>query len=327
MVERVAVTGAAGFLGAHIVAGLVERGVGVVSLVREPAQLGARAQEATAQTTTLEHAIRDPTIVAGCDAIVHAAAVRHRYGVDASEYRRSNVDLVESIMRAAAGRVGRFVLVSSVGVYGYPANLPITETYAYAPVTEYASTKVEAERLARRVARELGLPLVIARPTIIYGSGDRNGMLDKLVRMLRSGTYRIVGNGDNVLHHTHVDDVVRGVLLTTFHPAAVDEDFILAGPETTTLGRLSEQVATGLGKHLPRIHVPLAIARGVATIVDRAASSGLAFRRQEPPINHEKLDVMTRSVAFDPSKATRMLGYKPTVGYEEGLRRTLPATP
>jgi nucleoside-diphosphate-sugar epimerase len=148
-------------------------------------------------------------------------------------------------------------------------------------------------------------------------------MLDKMARMIAAHRYLLVGPGDNVLHHTYVDDIVQGVLLAASSPAAIGEDFILAGPETTTLRQLSELVARVLGVRLPRVHVPLAFARSVATLVDVAAYRGLAFAEKEPPINHEKLDVMTVPIAFDASKAQRVLGYAPRVGYEEGVRRTL----
>ena len=317
MVERVAITGAAGFLGAHLVDGFERRKVDVLPLVRT---LDGRSTRWT-RASTLEAALGNPTALDGCDVLVHAAAVRHRHGVSAADYQASNVALVGSLLRAAAGRVRRVVLVSSVGVYGFPTLLPVTEDHPYAPVTTYSRTKVEAELLASSLAPEHGIELCIVRPTIVYGPSDTNGMLDKMVRMIRAGSYRVVGSGDNTLHHTHVDDIVEGVLLAATHPAAAGEHFILCGPETITLERLSLMVARAVGRRLPRIHVPLRAARLVATGVDRLTSLGLVAA--DPPINNEKLDVMTNSIAFDPGKARRLLGYRPRVGYEEGVRRTL----
>lgn len=313
----VAISGAAGFLGGHLVHGFDARGARVLPLVRavegrSPA--GARA---------LEDALRDPAVLRGVVAFVHAAAVRHRYGVDGATYHASNVDLVERAMRAcAAAGVRRFVFVSDVGVYGFPARLPVTEDHPYAPRTAYAGTKLEAEMRARRVAREVALDLTIVRPSIFYGPGDRDGVLDKMASMIRSSTYRIVGAGDNVLHHAHVDDVVEGLWLATTRPEAAGEHFILAGPETTTLAQLSSLVASAIGRALPAGRIPVGVARTVATAVDAAAQAGVAFTTREPPVNHEKLDVMTLPVAFDLSKARRLLGFEPAVGYEEGLMRT-----
>jgi nucleoside-diphosphate-sugar epimerase len=232
------------------------------------------------------------------------------------------VELVEALVRAAAARVGRFVFISSVGVYGFPDALPVSEASPPAPVTLYSATKVEAERLVVRLSSELGLPYTILRPTIIYGPGDDNGMLDKLVRMIRARRYLLVGTGANVLHHTFIDDVVRGVFTLGASASARNDDFILAGPETITLARLSELVARRVGRRLPPVHVPLGLARAVAAGIDIAAYRGLAFAEREPPINNEKLDVMTRNIAFDSSKSTGA-GFSAKVGYEEGIARTL----
>lgn len=319
--RAVAITGAAGFLGAHTVDGFRGRGVVVLPLVR------AASPADPAGARVVAEVLERPDMLAGIDVVIHAAAVRHRYGVGTSDYRASNVELALQMMRAAAAAsVRRFVLVSSVGVYGFPAALPIDESFPYAPRTLYSATKVEAETRARSLAAELGLSLVIARPTIVYGPGDRNGMMDKMAAMIRAGTYRVVGSGRNVLHHTHIDDIVLGLWLAATRPEAASDDFIFAGPETTTLGELSALVARAVGRRLGAIHVPLRFARAVARVVDAAAKHNVAFTTREPPINDEKLDVMTLPVAFDVAKARRLLGYAPRVGYEEGVRRTFAAS-
>jgi UDP-glucose 4-epimerase len=309
------VTGAAGFLGAHLVSGLRAEGEEVLPIVHT-----ARPSD-PAGARPIADVLAAPHVLDRVDAVVHAAAVRHRYGASEDAYRAANVELTESLVRACAGRAKRFVYVSSVGVYGWPDRLPIDESSPFAPRTSYSASKVEAERLVARLSRELGIEHVIVRPTIVYGRGDTNGMLDKLARMIRAGTYLVVGNGENTLHHTYVDDVVRGIVAAALVPAAAGEDFILAGPETITLAALSELVAENVGRPLRRPHVPIRFARAVATAVDLAAARGLVKR--EPPINNEKLDVMTLSIAFDPAKTERVLGVRATVGYAEGVARTL----
>jgi nucleoside-diphosphate-sugar epimerase len=314
----VAVTGAAGFIGNHLLRGLDARGARVLPLVRT---VDGRSP---AGAVALEDALVRPALLEGARVLVHAASVHHHHGIDPAAYRTSNVDLVEWTMRAATtAGVRRVVLVSSVGVHGFPERLPVTERYPYAPRTLYAAAKVEAELRARRFARDAGIDLVIVRPAIAYGRGARDGLLEKMAAMIRLGVYRVVGSGDNVLHHAHVDDVVEGLWLAATHPAAGGEDFILAGPETTTLAELSEKVARAVGCELPRRHVPIAIARAAATAFDLAGYHGVAFTRHEPPLNHEKLDAMTLPIRFDVAKARRLLGFAPAVGYDQGVTRTL----
>lgn len=325
--KRIAVTGAAGFVGSHLTESLRAQGHEVFRVVRTASGASADAKaDPKIHTVDIDSVLTNPGRAFGdapLDALVHAAAVRHRHAVDASTYRASNVTLLERLAAALEGRIGRFVLVSSVGVYGFPAELPISEKTPFAPKTLYSATKVHAERAMVMLAKRHRFEFVIARPTITYGRGDTNGMLDKMAAMIEHHRYLLVGRGENTLHHTYIDDLVQGLTLAALSPAAKNDDFIFAGPETTTLAQLSKRVAEAMGTNLPPVHVPLALARAVATAVDVAAYRGWAFSEREPPINHEKLDVMTVPIAFDASKAKRVLGYSPQVGYQEGIRRTL----
>jgi nucleoside-diphosphate-sugar epimerase len=309
---EVAVTGAHGFLGRHLVRRAEARGGRTRSIARESKE-GALA---------MKDVLATPSLLDGVDVLVHSAAIRHRHGSAAADYRASNIDLVDALMRAAAGRVSRFVFVSSVGVYGFPTDLPVSERTPFRPRTLYSQTKIEAEKLARKRSRELGLPLTIVRPCIFYGPGDKNGMLDKLAQMIAARRYVLVGRGDNTLHHAYVEDVAEATLLLGSRDDTAGEDFIVAGPETTTLRDLSFLVARSLGRTVPRLRVPLPFARSVATLVDVAAHRGLYFDRHEPPINHEKLDVMTVPIAFDIAKL-RAAGFDPPTSYAQGIPMTL----
>jgi nucleoside-diphosphate-sugar epimerase len=313
-----AILGAAGFLGSHLVRGFEARGARVQPLVR------ALEDRSPARARASDEALAQPeAVLRGTEVLVHVAAARLRHRAEAGEARAANLDLLERAMRAAAAAgVRRFVLVSSVGVYGFSPRLPITEEHPYAPRTPQAATKVEVEVRARRAARELGLELCIVRPARAYGPGD-HGLLETMAALIRAGTYRVVGPGDNVLHHVHVDDVVEGVWLAATRREAAGDHFILAGPETTTLAALSERVARVVGRSLPRRHVPSGLARALATVADVAANRGLAFTSREPPINHAMLDEMTLPLCFDITKARRRFGFSPRVGYDEGVMRTL----
>jgi nucleoside-diphosphate-sugar epimerase len=313
-----AIVGAGGFLGSHLVRGFEARGARIVPVVRT---VGDRS---AAGAVALDGLPGDAAALAGCEALVHAAAVRPRHRAESAEARATNLALLERAMRlAAAAHVPRFVLLSGVAVYGFPARLPVTEDHPYAPRTAQAAAKVEIEVRARRTARELGLDLVIVRPAPTYGPGDRASLVASMAQSMRAGTYRIVGAGDNVLHHVHVDDVVEGVWLAATVAEAAGDHFVLAGPETTTLAALSALVARAIDRPLPRRHVPSSFARALATVVDVATNRGIAFTDREPPLHHAMLDEATLPLCFDVAKARRRLGFAPRVGYAEGTMRTL----
>jgi len=304
-----------------------QQGADVLAVVRDASKPHERwhhdvpSGAGTLTVATMEAMLNSPQMMASTDLVIHAAAIRHRHGAGHAAYQASNVDVVTALVNAAAGRVGRLVFVSSVGVYGFPQDLPVDERTPFAPCTLYSRTKVQAEHAVEHLAPAQGVPYTIVRPTIVYGPGDSNGMLDKLAAMLRARRYLVVGDGRNPLHHTYIDDVVRGLWVLGTTRASCNDHFILAGPETITLQRLSELVARAVDAKLWPVRVPLRVARMAATGIDALAARGLAFTQREPPVNHEKLDVMTRPIAFDATKA-KAAGFTATVGYEEGIART-----
>lgn len=169
-ISGAAIVGAGGFLGAHLVRGFEARGADVLPIVR------ALDERSPAGARVLDEALDDPASLQGLDAVVHVAAAQSHPGTDPSALRTANLELLERSMRMTAGaRVPRFVFVSTVGVYGFPARLPVTEEHPYGPRTAHAATRVEAEMRARRVARDLGLQLVIVRPARVYGPGAQTG--------------------------------------------------------------------------------------------------------------------------------------------------------
>lgn len=135
--------------------------------------------------------------------------------------------------RFAAGELG--------GRLRIPYRLPINESFPFWPVTLYSKTKVEAEAVVRGFSAKHGIEWTIVRPTIVYGPGDRNGMLDKMVRMMRAGSYRIVGDGRSYPAPYIYRRYRRGHPPGVKPPQSSRRGFsILAGPETITLQAFSE---------------------------------------------------------------------------------------
>jgi nucleoside-diphosphate-sugar epimerase len=308
----IAIIGAAGFLGGHLLRGFEARSARVHPLVRA---VDARSP---AGARTFADAVDHPDILEGAEVVVLAAGAS---GAETTGERSVDVERVAQAMRmASAARARRFVLISSTAVYGFPARLPVTEDHPYAPRTALAAVKVEVEMRARRAARELGLELVIARPTSAYGPGARRGLVDRLASAIQLGVG--VGPGDNAVHLTHVDDVVEGVWLAATHPDAGGQHVILAGPEVTTLRELTARIAVALDRPPPSLRVPSGLARAVAIVVDVAANRGLSIGKDPRRFGNGKLDAMTLSIAFDGARARQLLGFVPRVGYDEGIART-----
>lgn len=312
------VTGATGFTGGYLVRALVAAGSPVRVIVRSAAKAAALPRG----VEVYEADIGDPTAVAraaeGVRIIYHLAAAYREARHRESGYRRVNVEATRNLLEAAAADgIERFVHCSTVGVLGHVANPPADENTPYAPGDAYQRTKCEAELLALSYAKDRGVPVTVARPTAIYGPGDRR--LLKMFRMIANGTFVMLGKGDVYYHMVYVDDLVDGLRLLAEHPAAVGEVFILGGDRYYSLETIVGMIAQQLGVRRPRLHLPAWPVQMAGSLCEKICVP----LRIEPPIYRRRVDFFTKSRAFSIEKARRMLGYSPRVSLEAGLRRTL----
>jgi nucleoside-diphosphate-sugar epimerase len=313
------VTGATGFTGAHLARSLVRAGDQVRVLVRDPARataLAALGIDVVAGDLTAADTVA--SAVRGMDVVYNIAARYREAGLRASAYRAVNADAVATIVRAAADAgVARVVHCSTVGVHGDIEHPPANEDAPIAPGDIYQATKVMGESLGRAAAAETGLDLVIARPTGIYGPGDRR--LFKIFGAIARGRFVMLGPGRNYYHVTYVDDLCDGFRLCGTVPAARGQTYILGGGEVTTLAELVAITARVAGRPGPRLRLPI----WPVWLAGAACEAVCAPLRLEPPLYRRRVDFFRKSRAFDISRARRDLGYAPRVGIAEGVGRTL----
>lgn len=316
---RVLVTGATGFTGGHLAAALSRRGLQVRALVRDAARAGPlRAHGVELSTGDLSDAASIDRAVRGVDLVYHIAAIYRQAGLPDERYRAINAAAVRTVIDAA-GRHGvrRVVHCSTVGVHGDVEHPPANEDAPLKPGDVYQRTKLEGESVARQASAETGVEVVIARPTGIYGPGDRR--LLKLFRGVARRRFVILGSGEIYYHLTYVDDLVEGFRLCGEVPGAAGRTYILAGGEVTTLNTLVGLIADEAGVAPPRLRLPAwpFWAAGAACEII-CAPFGI-----EPPLYRRRVDFFTKSRAFDISRARRELGYAPAVGLRDGIARTL----
>ena len=193
---RVLITGATGFTGGHLARTLASRGYAVRALVRNENSsrklLGSDVEIVVGDLrdhAAIRRAVDNRQIV------YHIGAIYRQAGLSADEYVDVNAKSVGTVIEAAASAgVSRVVHCSTVGVHGDVEHPPADEDAPLRPGDIYQETKLEGERIARDVGRREGIAVTIARPTGIYGPGDRR--LLKLFRGVANRRFIVLGSGE-----------------------------------------------------------------------------------------------------------------------------------
>ena len=282
---RVAVTGANGLLGAHVVQALLAAGHKPVAVVRERADLrgltGIDAPLARADTRSRDDLMR---AFDGAGVVVHCAAV-YSYSQDAAALERANVDGTRRVMEAASeAGVRRVVLTSSSVTCGSSAGpQPRDETGAIEDewVPAYFRTKVAQENVAAHVAQSRGLELVVACPTVVLGGPDWRLVPSNtvLVRYLLDPTRTTFPGGCNIVA---VGDVARGHVLLAEH-GKPGEHYLLGGEDLgwRTLHTVVSELTGISGPHLTGSRSSAWLAASVAEGVARLTGKPSLATRDE----------------------------------------------
>jgi UDP-glucuronate 4-epimerase len=216
---RYVVTGAAGFIGSHLLRALLERGDDAVGWDAFTDYYDAALKEENARGLPVERRdlVEDELPLEGVDGVFHLAAqpgVRSFGGVF-PVYVRQNVLASQRLFEAAAAAGVRVVYASSSSVYGDAASYPTSEEAVPRPLSPYGITKLAAEHLAYAYARAFGLDAVVLRYFNAYGPGQRPDMaFARMVRALAEGRpFEVFGDGSQSRSFTYVGDVVEASLL------------------------------------------------------------------------------------------------------------------
>ena len=296
--EVIALTGATGFIGRHLLKELPKRGYRVRVLLRRPTALPPEATGAV--VGDLARPQNMAAALSGADAVIHSAGLAHGMsGLPEDDYRVLNTEATVGLARAAE-RAGakRFVFLSSIRAQTGPvADGVLTEAQDAAPTDPYGRSKLAAEEgLA-----QLGLDWVALRPVLVYGPGVKGNMA-ALVRLARSPYPLPFGALSATRSLLALDNLVGAVDVALSAPGSLRRPLIVADPQALSVADMLAALREGLGRRPGLIPVP---PRLIA----------LAFRAIR---RTEQLERLAGSLVASPA-ALQGLGWVPEVETRAGL--------
>jgi nucleoside-diphosphate-sugar epimerase len=312
------VTGSNGFLGSHLVEGLLARGYEVHCLVRRTSDLRWLRNlpvRLVYGDVTSESSLREA--VSNKDYVYHAAGLVR--AISQRAFDRVNFHGTAKLLRACCrhnAKLKRFVLISSQSAGG-PASdrTPVTEEDEARPVSLYGKSKLKAEREA---ARYMGrLPVTIIRPPAIFGPRDR-GMYPAF-KMVQKGIV-VLPRGERYASLVYVKDVVAGTILAAEKDRAVGQTYYIAGERGYTWRQFAVIAGRVMGRRPRVVSVPEGAVRALGALNSLAS----VVTRRPKMLDWQKAnEVLHPYWLCDISKARRELGYAPAHSLKDGLAETV----
>ncbi|MFL5113792.1 MAG: NAD-dependent epimerase/dehydratase family protein [Microvirga sp.] len=294
----VALTGATGFIGRHLLRELPKRGYRIRVLLRRPTALPPEATGAV--VGDLARPQNMAAALAGVDAVIHSAGIAHAMsGVPQDDYRVLNTEATIGLARAAEkARAKRFVFLSSIRAQSGPTAADVlTEARAPEPTDAYGQSKLDAELgLAG-----LGIDWVALRPVLVYGPGVKGNMA-ALVRLARSPYPLPLAGLPAKRSLLGLDNLAAAIDTVLAAPEPLRRPLIVADPEPLTVADMIAAMREGLGRRPGVFPVPAALMEAAF----RAMGRSEAFAR------------LAGSLVASPS-ALRQLGWVPAAETRAGL--------
>lgn len=305
---HVGITGGSGFIGSALAQRHVGAGDAVRCLTRgsgSRAHRGVRLVEGDL-TTPDERLAR---FADGLDVLYHCAGEV----IDEGRMHAVNIQGTRVLLEAAGGRIGRWVQLSSAGVYGRHQRGVISEETVLNPRGTYEATKAEADTLVMQAGRSGQIAsFAVLRPSIVFGPGMRNQSVVQMIRTIDRGLFFFIGNRGASANYVHVSNVVDALLLCATSPEAHGRVYNLS--DWCTVEEFAGAIADALGRARPRVRLP-------ERLVRRAVR--LAGRMTALPLTESRIDALVTRGRYSIERIQRELKYTLDVSIAAGLAQMI----
>jgi nucleoside-diphosphate-sugar epimerase len=300
----VGITGGTGFIGSAVVQRHLLRGDAVRCLSRRrPPIRDGRMEFVRGDLMTPD--ARLTRFADGLDVLYHCAGEVS----DERRMRAVNLQGTGALVAAAAGRIGRWVQLSSAGVYGRYRDGVVSEKTPVMPQGEYETSKAHADQLVIEAAAQRRIDSVaVLRPTIVFGAGMPNRSIAQMIAVIQRGLFFFIGRRGASANYVHVSNVVDALVLCGTSPCASGQIYNLS--DWTTVEDFARVIADALGRPRPRLRLPERPVRLMVEACGRIASL---------PLTQARIDALVSRARYASERIQQELGYVPRVSIAAGL--------
>ena len=312
---RTLITGPSGFVGRALSAQVSRSGHEVSFVVRGREEAhnipGAFLIQELNASTQWNRAVQEADVVLHLAARVHV--MQDTTADPIAAFRSVNVGGTLNLARQAAqAGVKRFVFISTAKVNGESTqpDRPFTEADIPNPQDAYSLSKYEAEQGLRQISADTGMEVVIIRPPLVYGPGVKANFAT-LMQAVRQGRPLALGSVNNRRSLVALDNLVDFILVCMTHPQAANETFLVSDGNDLSTAELVRGLARAAGVSPRLLPVPVWALQAGAMLLGK----------------EDEVQRLCGSLQLDISKARNLLGWRPPVVVEEGLRRAVAGMP
>lgn len=297
------VTGASGFIGSMLIKRLVQKGhqVRAVLHTTPPQYHDSQVDYVTADLTI-------PSSVSGlvhdCDVVFHCAALVKDFG-SKKDIMNVNLNGTQNLVKACEKKVQRFIFLSHL------------HHISTKKIGSYSQSKAQAEHYLLQKYHDEHFPVVIIRPGNVYGPGATLWCL-RILKAIQQDRIALIDHGTGLFLHTYIDNLLDG-LLSGLVASDIEGEVIdiTDGDNTTTWKTYLNDLAALAGKP----PITRTITKTTAILISRYMIMRYHLFHKDPLFTPTAVRIFTNKHSVSIEKATRLLGYFPSIDYTEGMKR------
>ena len=303
---KILITGANGFIGAHLCQELSNRNISFRSTARntnENHYIDFISCDLEI-TETLNH------LMDGCDVVVHLAGRAHVTSDNSQEkYRVANEFITQRLANAAVQNgIARFVYLSSIKVNGESSvpGLPIRQSDTPNPLDNYGRSKLAAELALQEICRANSMDYVIIRPVLVYGKGVKANF-SALVSAVKKGLPLPIASVKNTRSMIGINNLINLIVDACTNPKAANQTFLASDGIDMSTPELVRLIAKSLNRRTRIFPFPISILRSLAVVFGKSSV----------------IDKLTGSLSVDISHTTNTLNWRPPFSVESEIAKAV----